>query len=206
MSSPTRLYLLRHAEVEERYHRVFGGRIDMELSAHGHRQAQSLAAHLQRVSFDAIYASPMKRAQQTLAQLIAQRSLTAVVLDELREVDFGSWTGLTWDEVRERFQTSPFRWLDQLEQGLIRDAEPASGFRERVDAGLRKMLSAQPEKAIAVVCHGGVIRMLLAILLDLPLQKMAVFEIDYASVTVVQHGPSKTEVQLLNFSPWRDGA
>ena len=54
MSSPTRLYLLRHAEVEERYHRVFGGRIDMNLSAYGQQHAQALAAHLQRVPFDAI--------------------------------------------------------------------------------------------------------------------------------------------------------
>ena len=37
--SPTRLLLLRHGEVEDRFHRVFGGRIDMDLSPRGHQQA-----------------------------------------------------------------------------------------------------------------------------------------------------------------------
>ena len=43
MSTPTTLFLLRHGEVEDRYHRVFGGRIDMELSPLGHDQAAKLA-------------------------------------------------------------------------------------------------------------------------------------------------------------------
>ena len=44
----------------------------------------------------------------------------------------------------------------------------------------------------------------LAILLELPLPKLAAFEIDYASVTKVSLFPHKTEVQLLNFTPWRE--
>ena len=64
---PTRLFLLRHAEVEEKYHRIFGGRIDMNLSALGHEQAGKLAGYLAGTTFDAMYVSPMKRAQQTLA-------------------------------------------------------------------------------------------------------------------------------------------
>jgi alpha-ribazole phosphatase len=59
-------------------------------------------------------------------------------------------------------------------------------------------------KKVAVVCHGGTIRMLLSILLGLPLSRMALFEIEYASITDVHLHPHKTEIQLLNFTPWRD--
>ena len=62
------------------------------------------------------------------------------------------------------------------------------------------------EHDIAVVCHGGVVRMLLSILLDLPLVKMSVFDVEYASVTYVEHQARKTEVKLLNFAPWRHRA
>ena len=48
MSEPTRLYLLRHGEVEAKYHRVFGGKIDMELSPLGHDQVKALADYFQR--------------------------------------------------------------------------------------------------------------------------------------------------------------
>ena len=44
----------------------------------------------------------------------------------------------------------------------------------------------------------------MSIMLDLPLVKMSGFEVEYASVTCVQHHATKTEVQLLNFAPWRD--
>ena len=46
--------------------------------------------------------------------------------------------------------------------------------------------------------------LILAILLDLPLPRMSMFEVDYASLTEVRHAPPKTEIQLLNFTPWRD--
>jgi broad specificity phosphatase PhoE len=204
MDSPTRLFLIRHAEVEERYQRVFGGRIDMDLSPFGHEQARKLAEYLRRTPFDAIYASPMKRVQQTVEKLFVTQSARPVFLDDLREVDFGAWTGLTWEDVKARFGISAFQWLDQLERGLMAGAESVAGFRERVERALREMLQAVPGRSIGVVCHGGVIRMALSILLDIPLVKMSGFDIDYASLTVVDCFPHKKEVQLLNFAPWRD--
>jgi broad specificity phosphatase PhoE len=204
MTATTRLFLLRHAEVEARYQRVFGGQIDMELSPRGHEQAAALAKYLQPKSFDAIYASPMKRAQQTLAALLAGRATAPVTLPGLREVDFGAWTGLRWDEVKAKHNVSAFDWLHQLESAAIPNAESAKNFRARVEPCLEQILSRHAGQGVAVVCHGGTIRMILSILLDLPLREMARFEIEYASLTQVHCLPHKTEVQLLNFAPWRD--
>jgi broad specificity phosphatase PhoE len=206
MQSPTRLYLIRHGEVESRYHRVFGGTIDMELSPFGHEQALDLANRLESIPFQTIYASPMKRVQQTLAELVARQSKLPIVLRDLREVDFGAWTGLSWDEVSERFQVSAFEWLDQLRQGLISGAESVADFRERVDRALQHILEESPGKTVAVVCHGGVIRMALSLLLDLPLERLAAFNVEYASFTIIDCEPRKNELQLLNFTPWRDKA
>ena len=204
MDSPTRLYLLRHGEVEARYHRVFGGKIDMELSPLGLEQVQALADYFHRHPPHVMYASPMKRVQQTLAPLAQQTGLQPTVLKDLREVDFGEWTGLSWDQVAERFKVSAFNWLDQLEIRGIKGTETTEDFRARVNAGLQQILTESAHKEIAVICHGGVIRMLLSLLLDLPFTKMAAFDIEYASITRVKISPAKTEVELLNFAPWRD--
>ncbi|MBI5775527.1 MAG: histidine phosphatase family protein [Verrucomicrobia bacterium] len=206
MDTPTRLYLIRHGEVEERYHRVFGGRIDMELSPLGHEQARTTAEYLRAVRFDAIFASPMKRAQQTAAPLLAQYPFAPTVLEDLREVDFGAWTGLTWQQVHEQFQTSAHDWLHELEKAAIPGAESAAQYRARIEPCVRRILHEGAGRHIAVVCHGGVIRMMLAILLELPLPKMAAFDVEYGSVTVVHHQPRRVAVQLHNFTPWRDGA
>jgi broad specificity phosphatase PhoE len=204
LTSPTRLFLLRHGEVESRYHRVFGGRIDMELSPHGHHQACRLADYLRPTTFDAIYVSPMKRAQQTLIPLKSHCRRAPTVLPGLCEVDFGAWTGLGWQQVREQFQVEPFEWLHKLEQATIPEAESVQQFRDRVEPCLQQILREHSGQTVAVVCHGGVIRMMLAILLGLPLPKTATFDIEYASLTEVHHHSHKTEIQRLNFTPWRD--
>jgi broad specificity phosphatase PhoE len=204
MSAATSLFFLRHAEVEARYHRIFGGRIDMGLSPRGREQAVSLAKYLENKSFDAVYASPMKRVQETLIPLLANRKSPPILIPELREVDFGDWTGLSWEEVGKKFNVSAFDWLEQLDRAAIPNAEGGAGFRARVEPILARILSDHPGRSVAVVCHGGTIRMLLSILLDMPLAKTGVFEIDYASLTQVLHSPGRTEVQLLNFAPWRE--
>jgi broad specificity phosphatase PhoE len=200
----TRLYLVRHGEVESRYHRVFGGRIDMELSPLGHKQVDAAANYFQRHLPDVIYSSPMKRVQQTLAPLSKLAGLEPIIIPGLREVDFGVWTGLSWQQVYDQYQVSAFDWLNQLELGAIAEAERTADFRKRVDEGLRQILRESFGKEVAVIAHGGVIRMLLSLILDLPFVKTSAFDIEYASITKVKISASKTEIELLNFAPWRD--
>ena len=202
--SATRLLLIRHAEVETSYQGVFGGRIDMELSPRGHEQAAALARYLYQKPLSAIYASPMKRVQQTLAPLLVNGAPKPVVLPDLREVDFGDWTGLAWDEVQARFGISAFAWLEQLECDGIANAESAESLRDRVEPCLRQILADHSGRQVAIFCHGGIIRVLLGILLRWPLSRMAAFEIEYASLTQVVLQAHKAEVQLLNFTPWRE--
>ncbi len=200
---PTKLFLLRHGEVEALYQRVFGGRIDMDLSPEGHIQAAALANYLKNTPLDSIYCSPMKRAQQTLAPLISNYNFPAKIVEDFHEVHFGDWTGLGWQEVHDKFQVSAFQWLDLLEKAALPNGECSRTFRHRIEPDLRKIIAQHPGESVAIVCHGGVIRMILAILLELPLPKFAHFEIDYASLTQVICTPEKSEVQLLNFTPWR---
>lgn len=200
----TRLYLLRHAEVEENYQMKFGGRLDMELSPRGHAQSASLAAYLRQHEFDAVYSSPMRRVRQTIAPLWDRSNPGVVELDGLREVDFGLWTGLTWHEVSEKHQVSAFDWLDLLDSGAIPEAESGPAFRARVEPCIHGILADHPGRSIAIACHGGVVRMILAILLDLPLPRTRSFEVEYASITRVDHDPRGSRIQLLNFTPWRD--
>ncbi len=206
MEPTTRLLFLRHAEVENAYHRVFGGRIDMAISPLGHQQALALAEYIGRkFPLDAIVASPMKRVQLTLAPLLARFShLQPTLAEGLREVDFGAWTGLRWEDIKTRFGVTAFDWLDHLERGTMPEAEPEELFRSRVEKVLHRIFADHPGQTVAVACHGGVIRMALAILLELPLHKMTHLEIDYASLTWVDCLGRKREMQLQNFTPWRD--
>lgn len=203
MQPYTRLFLLRHGEVEERYQYVFGGRIDMNLSPHGRLQAAQLAAHLRQTKLDAIYVSPLKRARQTSCALLQHDGRTEIVHPGLREVDFGKWTGLSWQEVADKFGVHALDWLKALRYDQIPGSEPFAEFRGRVAKCLHEVLERHNGQNVALVCHGGVIRMLLALMLDLPLEKTSGFEVDYASVTVIGCDARGPLIQLLNFTPWR---
>ncbi len=198
------LWLVRHAEVALDYQGVFGGRIDMALSPRGHRQAAALAAHLRQVALDALYASPMKRVQQTVAPMLVNGSPRPTILPELREIDFGDWTGLSWAEVEKRYGVSAFSWLEQLEAEAMPGAECAKALRGRLEPPLRQILARHAGQQVAIVCHGGVIRMLLSMLLEWPLPRFSAVEINYASITRVAVSEGESCLRLLNFIPWRD--
>jgi broad specificity phosphatase PhoE len=200
----TRLLLIRHGEVEEKYQGIFGGRIDMNLSPRGQEQADILADYLKSKTIDAIYASPMKRVQQTLAPTLRLNGHSQTIFEGLREVDFGDWTGLDWITVRDQFKFAVHEWLEQIEHPGAPNGESGRTFRARVEPCLREIVQKHPGQNVAIFCHGGVIRMLLAILLDLPLPKTNSFEVEYASITQVALHPHMAEIELLNFTPWRD--
>ncbi|MDP7048792.1 MAG: histidine phosphatase family protein [Verrucomicrobiota bacterium] len=199
---PTRLHLVRHGEVDEAYHEVFGGQIDMELSPNGHEQAKCLAKFLGRRHFDRVYRSPMVRVRQTAEPLLDALGREAEVIDDLREVDFGVWTGYKWDEIQENFNADAEDWLLHLENNDIAEAESMDGYRSRIQCSLDRMMNEGAEQDLLVLCHGGVIRMLLSLLLDESFSKMDRYEVDFASLTVIEHRTSRVEIKLHNFAPW----
>jgi broad specificity phosphatase PhoE len=203
-AAATRLLLVRHGEVEARYQKKFGGWIDMNLSPNGRRQADVLAEYLRHKTIDAIYASPMKRVQQTIAPTLKINGHSQTILDGLREINFGDWTGLGWQEVETRFKFSSHEWLHQIQTYGVPNGESGQVFRRRVAPCLRTIMAAHAGQNVAIFCHGGVIRMMLAILLKLPLPKTNHFDIEYAGVTQVALHPHMAEIELLNFTPWRD--
>lgn len=176
----------------------------MGLSEQGWEQARTLAAYLRRLTLDALYSSPMQRARQTLQPILQTSTLTPIFLEDLREVDFGDWTGLSWEDVNGKLQMNPFAWLEYLDRAAIPNAECADAWRSRVENSLNTILSRTPSQTVAVVCHGGVIRMMLSILLKTPLVQTAAFSVEYASLSCVDHGSDKVSLRFLNLVPWRD--
>lgn len=202
---PCTLFLIRHGEIEETYQRIFGGcRIDMGLSPLGLRQAEAAGRWMDAHRVDRLYASPMRRAQLTLAPMAARKGLTPVNLADLREVDFGEWTGCAWDELKARFGVDARDWLTQLDSGRVKDAETGDQLLARVAPCLRRILDESAGQSAAVVCHGGIVRALLALLLQIPLPKTACFRVEYGSITTVHIQPDKVhrvEIEHLNVRP-----
>jgi broad specificity phosphatase PhoE len=153
----TRILLARHGETEWNRIGRWQGHADPPLNETGRRQAAELAERLAQDGISAIYASDLRRASET-AQVVGERLGLVVHEDpQLREIDVGSWSGLTRPEVEARFPNGFARW----QAGEIgHDGETREELTERVVAAVDRIARAHPGETVLVVTHGGAIRAL----------------------------------------------
>ena len=107
----TVILLARHGQSDWNRERRWQGHADRPLTDEGKRQAGALADRLEDIPVDAIYSSDLRRARETAEVVAERRGLEIHERSELREVDVGSWSGLTRDEAEERFPEDFARWL-----------------------------------------------------------------------------------------------
>jgi probable phosphoglycerate mutase len=152
----TTILLARHGETDWNRQGRFQGHADPPLNETGRAQAAELAAELEGVGLAAVYSSPLGRALETAQLVAAEHGLEPVAVDALREVDVGSWEGLTRAEVEARFPEQLARWLD-YDQGW-EDGESYEEMGRRVVAALLELAAAHEGERILGVTHGGPIR------------------------------------------------
>jgi broad specificity phosphatase PhoE len=161
----TTVYLARHGQSDWNAAGRWQGHADRPLTALGLRQAAELAEELAGVALDAVYSSDLRRARETAEAVAAPRGQTVIVLTQLREVDVGSWSGLTRAEAKERFPQAFRRWADGG-QGWD-DGETYEHMAERVVEAVRDLAEGHGGGTLLVVSHGGPIRALHAVALGL---------------------------------------
>jgi probable phosphoglycerate mutase len=157
----TTLYLIRHGETDWNVARRWQGHADMPLNNTGIRQAQLLAQRLQRegVHFDSIYSSDLARAYRTAWEIGSLFRIAVQLWPPLREMDVGTWSGLTRDEIRARFPDD-YACLARGEDIPRGGGETAAMLRTRILDTVEAMVAHHPDKTLALVTHGGPIRML----------------------------------------------
>ena len=152
----TTILLARHGETDWNREGRFQGHADPPLNGTGRAQAAHLAYELADVELAAVYSSPLRRALETARVVAAAHELEPVALDALREVDVGSWQGLTRADIEARFPDQLARWLD-YEQGWA-DGETYEEMGQRVVATLLELAAEHDGEQILAVTHGGPIR------------------------------------------------
>ena len=177
-----RLILARHGETELNRQGCFVGRTDLPLSDLGQQQADALARVVAKNPPDEIFVSPLIRARQTAEKL----QPTAQVDDDLREIDFGCWDGLTFDEISAREDAHLLEgWACFDSEFCFPEGESLKAFLARTDEAAYRMME-HPADTVMVVAHGGVIRAMLCYLLELDPKNYCVFEVKPASLTTIE--------------------
>lgn len=188
-----KLYITRHGETQWNREKRMQGWKDSDLTPEGEGDALALAQVLKRVSFEAVYSSPIGRARKT-TELIVDDAL--ITFDEdLREIGMGDWEGRTQDEVRN---ADPERFHTFWNNPHVYESETGETFNQvmkRVESFLKKV---QAHKGtILVVTHSIFIKALLAHVKGLPLDKLWSPPFIHAtSLTVIEGGGGKYEIVM----------
>jgi broad specificity phosphatase PhoE len=161
----TTILIARHGESDWNREHRWQGQADRPLTERGREQAQALAERLAHVELDAVYSSDLRRAVDTASAVAQRQRLGVQVLPELREVDVGSWSGLTREEAEERFPDGFRRWRAGF-PGWD-DGETYEAMADRVLAAVDRLARLHEGGRLLVVSHGGPIRALHAAALGL---------------------------------------
>ena len=169
VDAPTTLYLVRHGETEHNRRNIIqGGGVDSELNAAGRAQAEALAQRLRSVSFDALYASTLRRARQT-ADILARphEPLSRTHLHDLSEMDWGVFEGEPPSEERDALMKAlKSKWRDGAYDRAVEGGESIRDVQERAQRAIRHILTREVGRTVLVVTHGRYLRVLLATILD----------------------------------------
>jgi phosphoserine phosphatase len=152
------LLLARHGQTDWNAERRWQGHTDRPLNERGREQAEALAERLADVELVAVYSSDLSRARGTAAVVAERQALEVRTSPELREVDVGSWAGLTRPEAEARFPEAFARW--QEGHPGWEDGESYEAMTARVVRAARKIAAGEPDGPVLVVTHAGPIRAL----------------------------------------------
>ncbi len=164
------LFLVRHCATEASTDGRYCGHLDLTLTREGHAQAQVLAAFLVERRPTSLFVSPLQRAKQTAAPLADVSGLPVEQLDDMAELDFGAWDGLTEEEMRKDDAERLERWRANPEDVAPPRGETIRDVAQRACRALDHIQHKDPSGVSVAFAHKTFNRVLVSMLEDLPLQ------------------------------------
>ena len=198
-----RLLLIRHGETPWTKEKRYQGSTDISLTPKGIRQAKKIARELQNHPPVRLYTSTLRRAKETAREIESHLKLQAVIDPRLNEINFGEWEGLNFSRLSKKEPVQFRRWC----KGKLRKppgGESIDSLSRRVGKFLNEILKRHENETVAVVSHGGPIKMFLFHALKkevdgfMPPATLWSFRVDPGSISLVEGDSSLLQIAWTN--------
>jgi len=173
-------YLVRHGETS--LSGTFCGSSNPGLTARGRDQGRSASRILSRFPIDIGYFSPLLRTRQTAQILRLRLNVPLVSRLSLREISFGAWEGLRFEDIEEKWPRLAKLWARDPMKVRIPRAESFPSLRSRI----KRFLATIKKENVLVVAHGGTLSAVGLELLGLPNTEFPNYVPPIGSVRVIQ--------------------
>jgi len=191
------VYLIRHGEPELLNDNVYRGHSDLSLSETGLRQAELLDKRLSDAKIGAIYSSPLKRAVQTVEPLSKSLNLEIQRAESINDVDFGSWTGLTVDEVIEKYPSEFEKWQKTPLDSTFDSGYSIRELQKNVVEWLNDIVNGEYE-AVTIATHKILLRLIVMSIIDAGNDKFFDYDFETCSISVIENEGNGFVVKSLN--------
>ncbi len=194
----TRIILMRHGETVSNVLQIYQGQGNGILSEKGIGQAKAASAHLKGVRIDAVYCSDLVRAKNTAEIVARPHKLKVRTVRQLRERFYGSWEGLKFDEIKDKWPALYKKWLVQPNKAKIPGAETLKELQTRGVKALESIIRKNKGRTVLVVGHGGLNRGIIFHYLGLDLNSFWRIKQDNCCMNIIDHRPPAPRVVLIN--------
>jgi alpha-ribazole phosphatase len=193
-----RLLIARHGQTKHNLDRRYQGITDAPLNETGRAEAGQLADRLLGEKLDAIYSSDLKRCVQT-AELVAKKNNLNINQDgRLREISFGKWEGMSYDEIQAQSPDLLEKWMNDPAHIPPPNGETLIQLATRVKSAVEEIKPRHAEQTVLFVTHGGVIRTLLCLSLGIDLNRHLQFESATGSISELSFYEEGVSLKLFN--------
>ncbi|MGI6852709.1 histidine phosphatase family protein [Mesorhizobium sp. 1B3] len=197
----TTFFLVRHAAHDNVGLFLAGRCNNVCLGTNGRAQAERLAERMQRERFTSVTSSPRERARETAAAIVAaSQQIPLSISNELDEIDFGCWSGKTFQELDEDAEWR--RWNAERNEAKTPGGETMLDVERRILTCMRDIAAAHPNEGAVLVSHADVIKAAVCHVLDLPPEHAFRFDVDPASITTLVMGGWGAKLLCLNETVW----
>lgn len=185
------LHFLRHGQTDYSRENAFcGSGLDPELTPEGVEMAQAFAAAFREVAWEAVYTSTLRRTLATARPLCEALKLAPEARDELKEIGYGKWEGLTVEQVSRDYHDDYLRWLADPAWNAPTGGELAVAIARRGLSAVEEIRQRFREGNVLVVSHKATIRIILCSLLGIDVGRFRRRLVcPVGSVSVVEFGP-----------------
>ena len=182
----TTIDLLRHGECEGGL--IFRGHTDSPLSDLGWQQMQqAIAAYPQQAThWQQIISSPLQRCSAFAQQLSQSHNAALLLKPGLQEISFGDWDGCLTEQVQQQQPTAVSNFWQNPAEHTPPNGEPLTDFQQRVVHSWQQLVEQYRGQHSLVVSHGGVIRIILAHILQMPLRPLSYLSVPHACLTQIK--------------------
>jgi broad specificity phosphatase PhoE len=179
------IYFVRHGQTDHNKGLIFDD-TNIRLNAVGLRQADLVAKRLKNYNIQRIYTSNLTRTMQTAVAISTHTGAPLIVDSNLREIDLGDWASVDpeTDQIthREYFE----EWSNHLTDMPYPGGECGADVVKRTRGLLNNLFDLELDD-VAVVTHGGVIRILFSSFLQLGLEKRFSIDVENCSISVITY-------------------